>query len=255
MRIRDLSLISTVTPSATFTGWSLNNTTNTSTAGLPAPHPSDRGPRYGNVIITNSCNYDLYVRSVGSWPRSSVQDEIEFILRQGHTHTEPYREICLKPRHHLAMIPPPVCAELDKIEGEGTVFKISKNKVGDGPESIFQLEYSFIQNVERGDDFPRLDYDISLLDCGPRYDISEREVASNLSYTRGKVEGCPGYDGGFALWFDNTTLCRPIYCDGEKYCDAVYNYQRTAEGEDSFACDHEYRGNMYLELCIGHGNR
>jgi hypothetical protein len=212
----------------------------------------DRGPDHGSVWIKNSCEYDVYVKSVGAYPKDDDHTEDVITISANSNYTEAYRETCPKPKEHAHMSPPPQCPELNKMEGQAVSFKISNTT--EGPENILQLEYTLVQNPERGDDFPRLDYDVSILDCAQIEGISEAMVASDQDLNMKKVNGCPGYQNGLALWFDDHELCRPIYCDGVSYCDAIYNYQRTGKGEDSFACHHEYYGNMYFEMCVGNGD-
>ncbi|KAF2272126.1 uncharacterized protein EI97DRAFT_485377 [Westerdykella ornata] len=233
---------------------SLARATEEDTVPQPITKRPDRGPEYDTVWIKNSCDYDVYAQFVGAWPRNANRNNEPFKIPAGGTYHEAYREVCPKPKEHAHMAPPPDCPELGKMEGESISIKISRTEQGRGPENILQLEYSLIQNPERGDGFPRLDYDVLLLNCNQTEDITEEMVAQDEGLNRVKIEGCPGYQKGLALWFDDHELCRPIYCDGETYCDGIYNYQRTGEGEDSFACHDEYFGDMYFEMCVGNGD-
>lgn len=213
----------------------------------------DRGPEYGGIWIKNSCNYNVYFRSEGAWERDDDHSEDINPIYAGETHYEVYRQTCPKPPEHSDMKIPPNCPELNKMEGQGISIKItddSKNL-----SNILQLEYALVQNPQRHDNFVRLDYDISLLNCAvPRDNITDIQAAADEALNRKKIEGCPGYHDGLGLWFDNHELCRPIFCDGVTYCDGVYNYDKTREGEMSLACHNEYRGDMHFELCAGNGN-
>lgn len=212
----------------------------------------DIGASFGSVSIKNSCEYDVFLKSVGAWPVGDDRSEETITIPANSSHQEPYRETCPKPSSHNLMTPTPTCPSLNKMEGQAISMKISKDK--DGPESILQLEYALLKNPERGDKFPRLDYDISLLNCAQIENVTEVQAKADTSLNQKKIEGCPGYQKGFALWTSRTDICRPIYCDGESYCDAIYNYERTRTGETSFACDEEYKGDLNFELCVGNGN-
>lgn len=224
----------------------------------PEKNDIDRGYQYGSVILKNWCNYGIYIQSVGAWehPGNFSEDKdrsmIQVTIPAGGSYHEAYRQSCPKPSSHASMIPPPTCQSLRKMEGQAPCIKISNTT--EGPENIIQLEYALIKNPERHDNFIRLDYDVSLLNCAQISGLSEKQVEANPELTRKKFAECPGIRAGLALWFDNTDLCRPIYCDGQTYCDGIYNYSPTEPGEDSFACHQEYMGNMYFEMCVGNGD-
>lgn len=203
----------------------------------------DRGPGYGNVMIINSCPYDLYMHSQGAYElyHNEAKGQELKNLPSGETYSEYYRETC----------PFSGCNGMDKEPGQGIALKISFED--QQFHFISQFEYSLQQNPIR-DDFPRLDFDVSLVDCGRIDSVTDIEAEEDDWYTQNKVTECPGYENGFAVWFDDHTICRPVYCDGVHYCDGVYNYDRTRAGEMSLACDQEYIGNMYIELCVGNGN-
>lgn len=232
------------------------NTTNTTT--ISEGRDVDRGHEYGSVVFKNWCDYDIYLRSTGAWehPDNFAEDEdrtmIMITVPAGSSYHEAYRQSCPKPSAHASTIPPPTCKSLGKMEGQAVSIKISNTT--EGPENIIQLEYALIKNPERHDTFIRLDYDVSLLNCAQIAGLSEKEVAADPELTRKKFAECPAIQAGLALWFDNTDLCRPIYCDGQTYCDGIYNYSPSEPGEDSFACHQEYKGNMYFEMCVGKGD-
>ncbi|KAF2244717.1 hypothetical protein BU26DRAFT_434100 [Trematosphaeria pertusa] len=210
--------------------------------------PVDPGEEYGSVYIKNSCGSDLYAYSVGAWLEGSDHSNDEFTIPAGGTYHEAYRVVV--PKEGVGMD-----STLKKMPGQGISIKIS-NVTGD-LSNILQLEYSLVQNPLR-DKFRRLDYDISLLDCAkPPADhanMTDVQSSQELEWNQKKIDGCPGYQGGVALWFTDSKKCRPIYCDGQSYCDGIYNYDKTREGEMSLACHEEYRGDLYFEVCVGNGN-
>jgi hypothetical protein len=124
--------------------------------------------------------------------------------------------------------------------------------------NILQLEYALVMNTDRKDTIRRLEYDVSLLDCArppPEHaQMSDAMASTDLTWNKKKIDGCPGYQNGLAVWFGNSSICRPIYCDGINYCDGVYNYDRTRAGEVSFECLAEYRGDLNFEACAANGN-
>ncbi|KAF1963546.1 hypothetical protein CC80DRAFT_541474 [Byssothecium circinans] len=228
---------------------------------------TDPGALYGSTVIRNSCPYDLHGMSVGAWRTTNDRSNEVFSIPQGTTWQEPYRMVTpLKtfPNGSLltfpngTQVPPGIDNTTMKLEGQGISIKLSKNK-GNWSD-ILQLEYSLLQSPIRHDNFPRLDYDISLLDCakpiqGTSGDhITDKGAVLDLTWNKKKIDICPGYQGGLALWTANSSLCRPIYCDGKSYCEDIYNYDRSREGEMSLACHAEYRGNLNLELCVEQGN-
>jgi hypothetical protein len=173
----------------------------------------DQGYQYGSVIFKNWCDYDIYIRSVGAWERPGEFSEdndrsmIYVTVPAGGSYHEAYRQSCPRPSSHASKIPPPTCESLRKMEGQAPCFKISNTT--EGPENIVQLEYALIKNPERHDNFIRLDYDVSLLNCAQIAGLSEKQVAANPELTRKKFAECPGIRAGLALWFDDTDLCRP----------------------------------------------
>jgi hypothetical protein len=151
------------------------------------------------------------------------------------------------------------CIPEDKLAGQGVAIKIAK---GDAPVqgTLLQLEYALVKDPNRvdpnngvRDDFHRINYDVSLLDCG-----IERANQSDFNPTpemlQEKFEMCPGYKGGLSLTFDNDTKsenCPPTFCSADKTCLMAYLWDRTRKGESSLSCEKEYKGNMILNLCVG----
>lgn len=50
-----------------------------------------------------------------------------------------------------------------------------------------------------------------------------------------------------------TNVCREVRCDGKTKCSNVYVFGRSFDGEPSWDCDGEYRGNVTVELCASNG--
>jgi hypothetical protein len=147
------------------------------------------------------------------------------------------------------------CMNEDKLAGQGVAIKIARGSV---PEkgNVLQLEYALVKDPNRGptgDKTHRINYDISLLDCGPEYaDISDFSATTQQHLE--KVEQCPGYNSGLSLTFNNDTEaenCPPTFCNGVDKCYMAYLWDRTRMGESSLSCETEYWGNMTLDLCVG----
>ncbi|KAF2652292.1 hypothetical protein K491DRAFT_719051 [Lophiostoma macrostomum CBS 122681] len=218
----------------------------------------DRGAQYGNVVIVNNCDHDLYLFSLGAWAKEKSAPGLNTLVDgmnpEGIIHTlpahgeykEPYREIC--PKSSTVDAGNDLCVSLTKEIGNGASLKISKVQA---PTNVTQVEYSLIQ--ETGD-FPRLDFDVSLLDCAkPENEILQTFRLLDQELVDKKFAGCPGYEKGLAVWFDEHAKCRHIYCDSQKYCDAIYLYDRTRQGEMSLNCLEEYRGDFHIDLCVENG--
>ena len=176
-------------------------------------------------------------------------------LNPGAVLLEPYRETCPKPRDNKAGIQ--YCVVDDKVAGQGVSIKVFK---GNEPTNVFQMEYALVKNPARGphgDDFVRLNYDVSLLDCGRVDDVTDCGATPD-DHTK-KVAACAGYKDGVAVTFKaqngsdvDAGLCMPIYCDGTKKCAAIYTWDRTRDGEASMACNQEFKGDMHVDLCVAH---
>jgi hypothetical protein len=219
----------------------------------------DRGKDYGNVVIVNNCDQDMHLQSVGSWEKMGNANKlVNGVDPEGVVHTipahgeyrEPYRELC--PNAAAAVPGTNVCLSLQKMRGNGASLKISVSK---GPNGVTQLEYALVQEPE--DNFPRLNFDVSLLDCAQpeQAGVTDLQASTDQGLVTKKIAGCPGYEKGLAVWFDDHAICRPIYCDSANYCDAIYNYDRTRRGEMSLRCSKEYHGNFHFELCVENGGR
>ncbi|KAF2012237.1 hypothetical protein BU24DRAFT_485645 [Aaosphaeria arxii CBS 175.79] len=244
------------------------NTTNSTLESL-YPRPTqgygwkkEDGFKFGNVVVQNNCAYDLYLRSVGVWPLggpklrdtpgglSSPCDDTVIPIKANSTYTEPYRITCPIPVN--GTFPHgQYCADEDKLAGQGISMKFGRTTDA-AAGGILQFEYALVQDPVRGDDFHRLNYDVSLLDCGTIQSGVVDANATKIQHTD-KVDNCPGYDGGVAVTFlhdgGNATNCAPIYCNGEEPCKMIYTWDRTRQGEASLACEREYRGDMRVDLC------
>lgn len=214
---------------------------------------------FGSLHILNSCSRPLKARSVGAHSTNSSHDASEIPLPAGTSYREPFREtIPISKAEAKQMVDThvaPIDAATGKVKGQGVSFMITTPSNADWGHGITQVEYSLIQNSENNDAFKRLWYDISLLNCAaPDHEVTDLQASRDPALNRKKVEGCPGYRNGIAMWTSESEKCRPVYCDGVQYCEAVYNYDATKVNEASFACTKEYRGDLFVELCAGSGN-
>ncbi|KAF2688037.1 hypothetical protein K458DRAFT_467651 [Lentithecium fluviatile CBS 122367] len=92
-------------------------------------------------------------------------------IKPGGTWSEPYRVTC--PYPDVVTVH---CTAEDKLAGQGVALKFTKREVlAEG--SILQVEYALVMDPNRGpppgDPFHRIRYDVSLLDCGPEYNVSD----------------------------------------------------------------------------------
>lgn len=223
------------------------------------PRYDDPGKAYGSLYVINSCKHDMIARSVGAYDQNSSRDAVEFAIPAGLTYYEGFREtIPISKAEAEEMVKthnPPIDTASGKMKGQGVSFMINSPNNTDWGNGITQLEYSLIQNPENGDKFKRLWYDVSLLNCAvPKATVSDADASKDHKLNQKKVDGCPGYQNGIAMWTSDPESCRPIYCDGVQYCESIYNYDKTRPDEASFQCTKEYRGNLYVELCAGNGN-
>jgi hypothetical protein len=227
----------------------------------------ENGKDYGNVVIRNHCNETLYLASVGvhalggfrddtkGW--GTAADEIRHELVPGGFLTEPYRITCPKPNATTKGY----CQTYDTLYGQGVAMKIARNDTG---TDILQVEYSLVKDPMRvpPSTFQRLEFDISLLDCGDPHknpnafggNVGVTDVSATTENHQIKVDRCPGYQNGISVTFPNdpqAKKCRPIKCDGLTTCMSIYTFDRTRPGEPSHSCEEEYRGNMVVDLCAG----
>ncbi|KAF2115560.1 hypothetical protein BDV96DRAFT_521108 [Lophiotrema nucula] len=223
----------------------------------------DQGFTYGYVIIRNWCEYVINYWSVGVWPVGGCKDNgtgfgtceemIMRTIRSNEFIVEPYRQTCFQKKQDAGFHW--YCPEVDKAAGQGVSIKISKDNT---MANIIQFEYALVMDTARGDNFYRLNYDVSMLDCASQNAAGVTDESAAAAESKGdtrlhdaKVKGCPGYEGGLAVTFDgNTTNCSPIFCDGTGMCERIYTFDRTRPDEASLACEAEYRGNMTLDLCV-----
>ncbi|KAF2445626.1 hypothetical protein P171DRAFT_323327, partial [Karstenula rhodostoma CBS 690.94] len=166
----------------------------------------DDGSQHGNVLIYNSCSYDVYLLSVGAhylgghrdgsavgW--GTPEDAVYHTIPSGTHYTEPFRTSA----GCAYTGAPPYCPAEDKLAGQGVSIKISRSN-NPADQNITQLEYALYQNPNIHDTFKRLYYDVSLLDCGAP-DVSVTDFnATDTMYAK-KKELCPGYIGGVAVTF------------------------------------------------------
>ncbi|CAI6335144.1 unnamed protein product [Periconia digitata] len=217
---------------------------------LPALKILDDGNRYGNVIIVNNCEEQLYLHSVGAWYVNGTSgDDDTTILAPNATHSEPYRVTCFDKKNGNWD-----CEAQNKLGGQGVSIKLSRNDKD--WSNVAQIEYALGMNPENGDHFKRLYYDISFLDCGAPEDIFIKDSTAKTEQNQKKLDQCPGYKGGVSVMFDgdsNGTNCMPIWCDSDMQCPMVYMWDRTRPKEASFQCEREYRANMRVELCANRG--
>lgn len=223
---------------------------------------SEEGYKWGQVVIHNNCNETFNLTSVGAWklggPKirttygglGSPCDDIQHVLKAGEQHREFFRITCSTPKN--ATYPnDQYCADDDKLSGQAISIKITSNTQKNAGQT--QFEYALFQDPRRGDSFKRLNYDISLLDCGNNGKITD--AGSSKSEHDDKIQSCPGYRDGVAVTFPHaggdTSNCPPIFCDGKDKCDMIYTWDRTRQGEASLACEKEYKGEMRVDLCVG----
>ncbi|KAF2634540.1 hypothetical protein P280DRAFT_238349 [Massarina eburnea CBS 473.64] len=227
----------------------------------PTPSYNDPGPDIGSVHIQNSCDETFLAVSVGAWPNATDKSGAEFQIAAHGEYQEPFRETVYMSREEEASKYGGVGGHYDPISGkmfnQGISIKFTTAPQNYSSKTL-QLEYALIKNTVRGDNFLRINYDVSLLDCAvpPKEQKKMTDVQSSqeLEWNQKKIDGCPGYQKGFAMWFDDSSNCRPIYCDGQSFCDGVYNYDKSRVNESSFECSKEYRGILHFELCAGNGN-
>jgi hypothetical protein len=261
------------------------------------------GQDYGRTVIFNHCNKTISITSEGAHALGGFRDgkgskgwgtdadQIKHKVDPGGNYTEPWRTTCPLLTTGL----PTYCDIEDKLRGQGVSMKVQWEDASPPNVSeainILQVEYALVKNPMRGDTFLRLDYDISLLDCGnpmnyPKvyhvnipppaetqssapgappievwtYDASWRNVTelTDVKATENdhavKLDKCPGYQNGVAVTFPSDKegkKCPPIHCDGKEKCMSIYTFDRTREGEASMACHEEYRGDMVVHLCAG----
>jgi hypothetical protein len=242
---------------------------------------ADNGSAYGFLQIINNCNYQVNAFSVGAHhllgPRDPTKgfgtagDEEKHTIPPGEMYTEPFRMTCPLPKgwdpklksaatnatgYQVLINPLPTepnnlyCIAEDKLAGQGISVKIAKTDLPSG--DILQLEYAIVMDPNRGDTFQRMNYDVSLLNCAARDNITD--FSATTADHDEKIALCPGYDGGLSLTFDNDTQtenCPPTYCDGKDKCLMAYMWDKTRQGESSLGCEREYFGNMTLNLCVG----
>lgn len=253
----------------------------------------DQGSTFGNATIVNHCKKSLYLSSVGSHKLGGFRDvknqstswgtapeQIIHHIPAGEAYTEFFRTVCAI---YLNSTIPQYCWPEDKLGGQGISMKISADE--HNLTDIIQFEYALIQNPARGDTYRRLDYDVSLLDCGnpavyteaykvyiPASSTSGAPAATSVAHPEGyrdvfqltdvkatsedhalKIKYCPGYEGGLNVTFSNApnSTCPHLICDGKQVCKDIYTFDRTREGEATKACNEEYHGDMILHLCAG----
>lgn len=218
----------------------------------------DDASKYGLVIIDNHCDYPVYVWSIGARQLGGPQnnnserafwtphDNIVYEVLPGDSYGESFRSTCQRMNNTHEY-----CPDEDKGANQGVTLKISRSRsVG---TDITQLEYFLVQNLEEGDTFKRLHYDVSLLDCGEIEGVTDADAT--YEQHEEKLARCPGYDGGLALAFTNdsmVTKCRPIYCDGKSKCPWVYTWDPwwTRMNDARMVCGEEFYGDMHLALCV-----
>ncbi|ORY11803.1 hypothetical protein BCR34DRAFT_587643 [Clohesyomyces aquaticus] len=151
----------------------------------------DPGGAYGNVVIINSCDYDVWGNSVGAWRNDTNTTPPTFQIDAKTQYTEPYRITCMEKDVRDGK---KYCDQLHKLPGEGISIKLAKKEEDLNQNKITQLEYNLDLNPERHDTFARLNYDVSLLDCARRDEVKDIQVGG-ADYQE-KISGCPGYQGG-----------------------------------------------------------
>ncbi|KAH3969207.1 hypothetical protein HBI52_015670 [Parastagonospora nodorum] len=256
----------------------------------------EEGQNYGNAVVVNHCKIPMFLSSVGSHRLGGFRDanndstswgtkpeEDIHPIKAGETYTEPYRTTCAI---YVNSTKPSYCWPEDKLGGQGISIKISADE--HNFTNILQFEYALVRNPLRGDSYRRLDYDISLLDCGnPLVYTQEYKVYIPTSSTSGaiavstatgvahidgyrdvsqltdakatnedhtlKVKYCPGYEGGLNVTFSNApnATCPHLICDGKQVCKDIYTFDRSREGEATKACNEVYHGDIVLHLCAG----
>lgn len=220
---------------------------------------TDSGSIHGRVLIANWCDYPVRISSVGAYKKGgdpagkpTIPDPAPAKLEPQQNWTEDFRESCGLPDGAFNRY----CPDMDKISGEGVAIKIFNGSAGEeSNKNISQLEYALVQDPKRGDTFKRLNYDISLLDCAipPNHIYAQVNDFHAAGWNRKKVAQCPGYQGGLAVLFTNTTEqnCPPIRCNGSEVCLEMYNLDKTRKDEPSLACNAEFYGTMAFHMCWG----
>lgn len=220
---------------------------------------SEKGGTYGNIIIQNRCNETFNLWSVGAWPLggfrndslgwTTEQDTTMHVVEPGTNYSEPYRVTCPPAKNHTEGY----CYDYDKLRGQGVAIKISRNE--SVAADLLQLEYALLQNPLDGDEYHKLYYDVSLLDCAAPENIATSDVSATTEQYQDKIHYCPGYKNGLAVTFHpdpGLEVCKSINCPGEEkpICTDIYNYDRSRLGEASMACQKKFQGNMILQLCV-----
>ncbi|KAJ4303380.1 hypothetical protein N0V90_002273 [Kalmusia sp. IMI 367209] len=206
----------------------------------------DPGEEDASLYIINRCKEDLFAMSVGAWRRGNDRNQIEYTIPSGSIYHEALRETIFHSNHSLNGTD-----YSGKEIGQGSVIKITRPPKNYS-HNVLQLEYAIGKNTET---FKKLWYDISLLDCAKTTAlVTDVQASQDDNYNQKKIDSCPGYQNGIAMWTSDYKHCPPIYCDGVQFCDGIYNYDRSRENESTKSCDQEYRGNLYVELCAGNGN-
>jgi hypothetical protein len=263
----------------TLTSQSASKAPSVPSPALPAPSQThlgsnasarENGEDYGNVIIRNHCKETLYLASVGVHPLGGFrddskgwgtpEDEIRHQLEPGSTYTEPYRITCPIPVNNSHGY----CSTYDTLYGQGVSMKIGRTNIS---TEILQIEYALVKNPMRVPPatFQRLEYDISLLDCGDPHvmpnafggQVAITDALATPDNHKVKVDNCPGYQNGISVSFPaqpRGQKCKSINCDGKSKCSDIYTFDRTRPEEASFSCEEEYKGDMVVDLCAGESN-
>jgi len=247
------------------------------------------GADWGHLIVNNHCPETLNLWSIGVWNLNGSRDpavgfgtpdeQIMHPIVPNGTWIEPFRVTCPYPQgwtmeagyannatwegyEQLTSntakddktgkpLTAGYCVSEDKLAGQGVAIKIAREPI---PEKgkVLQFEYALVKDPNRGDKTHRINYDVSLLDCGPEHaDITDSTASAEQ--LQEKFDHCPGYDGGLAVTFTNDTKgqnCPTTYCNGVDKCFMTYIWERTRQGESSLSCEEEYWGDMVLDLCV-----
>ncbi|KAF1963547.1 hypothetical protein CC80DRAFT_370740, partial [Byssothecium circinans] len=169
----------------------------------------DNGSAWGYWNFNNHCPEPINLWSVGVWnlhgrrengdPMGTEEEQTMHPIPAGGRYAEPMRVTCPRINNNIETM---YCAPEDKLAGQGVAFKLATTNIS-APD-ILQIEYALVKDPERGgppgDTFHRLNYDVSLLDCGSRDNISDFN-ATPQQY-KDKADACPGFQGGLSVTFD-----------------------------------------------------
>lgn len=204
------------------------------------------------VIINNNCGYPMYMNIVpgakSTWPNQPANDTGTVKIESGATVYTPY--IWTDDDCTAATSNSPQCP--------GVAYKFSKDPNSNFQNDILHFEYGIHTDTwtNNADLMGKslLWYDLSLVNCAAN---SPDIVCNGYDVTR-----CPGYEKGWALYFDNPdSKCTPYACDAGAAIDQckwnAYFWSAPTEfgvqtKDPNNMCDTAYayqHGNLHFDMC------